>query len=105
MNPRSKGLGFLGYLILLACFLVVRVAFESVLHESDSELNRHINAAVLAIAGVLTFALAVRLDQTNGIKVFSVSAWTSGFFESQHIMLYLPLRAIGVIYFAASFFF
>lgn len=105
MPPRSKGLGFAGLLILIGCFLAIRPLIEHLENSSEEILRRHIGAAVFSTAGILTFGLAAYLDKKSGPSAFSKSAWTSEFWESQHIMLYLPLRLIGVIYFALSFIF
>ncbi len=105
MPPRSKGLGYAGFLILIGCFLLIRPLIEHLESSSEAMLRRHIGAAVFATAGVLTFGLAAFLDKKSGPEVFSKSAWSSEILDSQHIMLYLPLRLIGVLYFALSFIF
>ncbi len=105
MLPRSKGLGFAGLLILIGCFLSIRPLVEHLDGSPEAILRRHIGAAVFGAAGVLTFGFAAYLDRKSGPSVFSMRAWSSELLESQHIMLYLPLRLVGVLYFALSFIF
>lgn len=105
MFTRSKGLGFAGLLILIGCFMIIRPLIEHLESGPEEVLRRHVNAVVLATAGILTFGLAAYLDKKSGLEVFTKRAWTNELLESQHIMLYLPLRLVGVIFFAASFLF
>ena len=95
----------MGLLILCGCFLVLRPLAEAFIHEPEAALRRHLGALVFATAGVLTFCAAAVLDRRSGVDVFSKVAWTSQLMESQHIMLFQPLRLVGVVYFVASFLF
>ncbi len=85
--------------------MIIRPLFESIFGRGTDSLHNQTNTVVLSISGILTFLIAARLDKKSGIDVYSKSTWKSHFFESQHIVLYLPLRVVGVVLFLTSFLF
>lgn len=57
---------------------------------------------VLAISGLILFAVALVQDRKIGIEFNSREAWTSRLMESSHTFLDLPIRLIAVVYLVAS---
>ena len=104
MHLRFKGYGYTVWFIVLGAFFVFRPLFENFLHGSEETLRHDINAAVLAVSGVMTFLVGAYGDKRSGIDVFSKSAWTSDIMFSQHICFSLPMRLFGVVLMVISLF-
>ena len=104
MHIQNKGYGIAAPGFVIVGFLILRPALETLFGRDGPGLHGRINAAVLAFAGVASFVLAAHMDKKAGIKVLSKYAWTEGFFESRHSILYLPLRAIGILFVLISLF-
>ena len=104
MHIQNKGYGIAAPGFVVLGFLVLRPLIESLLGRGAAGLHHHLNAAVLAFAGVASFTLAARLDKKSGIDVFSRYAWREGFLESRHSIIYLPLRTVGVLFVLISLF-
>jgi len=105
MHFRFKGYGYSVWFIVIGGFLIVRPLFETFGGGSEDAMRRHINGAVLAISGALTFFIATRADRKNGIEVFSKEAWTSDLMMSEHVCFNVPMRLFGVALLVISLFF
>lgn len=104
MHIQNKGYGIAAPGFVVLGFLILRPLLESLLGRDYSGLHHHLNAAVLAFAGVASFFLAAHLDKKSGIDVFCKYAWSEGFLESKHSIVYLPLRVVGVLFVFISLF-
>ena len=91
--------------IVLGSFILVRPLLELFVTGPHYALRRHVDGAVLAIAGAATFWFAVRADRKNGIEVFSKRAWTSDLMVSAHVCFNMPMRLFGIALFLVSLLF
>lgn len=100
MNFRTKGLGFLAFIIPPFVTIPVRMIIEAM--GSGPTHGVGILSIVLSISGVILFGISLIQDQKVGIDLRTRDAWTRNLMESPHTFFNIPIRLIALGYISTS---